>query len=118
MEAIWDKDGSHTGWWDRDSGAIFDSEAQRHLGFASQGGVYKADGGSCGHLIDGFFVDAEGKPVAFVEGATGGPSLPWTGGAPYVSSTPYVNPPYLSSPGWAPPLNSSWSDMNFTSLFG
>src|SRR3954469_8660665 len=110
MDAIWDRNGQHVGWWDRSSGALFDSQGQKHIGFAANGGVYSVSGQHKGLFDDGFFKDDQGNPVAFVEGATGGPSLPPTGMAPYVGSTPYVGgAPYLQNPSWSPPTTWNWS---------
>src|SRR4051812_6656246 len=117
MDAIWDRDGRQVGWWDRDSGAIFDAAGQRHVGYASNSGLYSQQGQPKGGFGDGYFKDEQGYPVAFIDGAAGGPSLPYTGAAPYVGSTPYVGgAPYLQGSGWSPPTQMSWSPKSLVDL--
>lgn len=117
MDAIWDRDGHHVGWIDPANGAMWDPDAQRNIGFVTNSGVYTATGEARGAFTDGFLRNAQGDPVAFVKEATGGPQLPFVGGAPYAPTPPYVQvPSYFPPPGWTPSGSMSWSTSSLDQL--
>ena len=74
----------------------------KHLAFIKKENVYNHRGEHKGFFLDNFLKDSEGKAVAFIEGATGGPLLPETKKAPI--------PPLLDKQPKSPEFRKSYKE--------
>lgn len=72
-EAIFDSTGNIVAW--RNRNVIFDRQGNP-IAFVWDQGVFRFDGRCVGWYIDGFFWGPDGRAVACIRGATGGPAPP------------------------------------------
>jgi hypothetical protein len=113
LDPIFDKNGKVVGWLRR-NGAIADRLGQ-YRAFVHNGAVYDYHSHFLGGLHDGFFLDRDGKIVAFIPDAKEGPTLPSTGAVP---QSPVIGPePARPSkplePRRIPAYSKKWSELNW-----
>ena len=73
MQTIFNKRGRTVGWLSGND--IYDTKGN-FIGFFIVHAVYNSSSEYCGRLKQSFFRDTEGRVVAFLQGAKGGPALP------------------------------------------
>jgi hypothetical protein len=112
MNPIFNREGSVVGWLEGD--AVIDRDGRRRA-FVSNDGLYDNESHYLGRTHNGFFWDQNGKAIAFIEGAKGGPLLPRIKPIP---SEPVIEPsealPSLppETPA-APPYKGLWSKTSW-----
>jgi hypothetical protein len=84
MEPIFGKDGAVVGWI-FPPGGITDTKGN-YRAFMVDGTVYDYHGHFLGRLHDGYFWDRDGKAVASIIGASGGPEVTRSGAIPMAPS--------------------------------
>jgi len=112
MEALFGRDGSVVGWLHPEN--VIVDRAPQCRAFVQGDSIFSMDGRYLGAFRSGFLRDAVGAAVAFVRGASGGPSKPATKLPPL---PPLVRVPrarhvsrFASS---APAASDEWSHHTF-----
>ena len=77
MEAVWDDSTSLVGWYEPSNGAVYDASYNLRA-VVQRGSLYTWQGDHRGYIVDGWFRDGDGRAVAFMRGARGGPITPIT----------------------------------------
>ena len=67
MKAIFDRNCNCTGWYNEKDGMVYDAEI-RWIGFIKQKYFFGKQMNWLGALINGTFVDRNGRPVAWIQG--------------------------------------------------
>jgi hypothetical protein len=113
MLAIYNPEGKVVGW--RNKKFIYNDD-RKLIAHIAGNGVFAGFNGHIGYFKDGYFVDKNGYPVAFIDGAKGGPTpvspvLPVLSvpSAPPVPPVP-PTPPLLTA---MPAMSSSWSPQSW-----
>lgn len=117
MEPIFDRNGKTVGWLHED--VVYDLEGA-NLAFVFRGALFGFDGRHVGSFSNKFFLDEEGKAVAFVRGASG-PNVPPMPSAipvpPRPMTTPTPKKTMTSSVPSMPPVHSlTWSNTPWVVL--
>jgi hypothetical protein len=116
MDALYDKSGKVTAWYDRPNGDIVDLSG-RHIAFVDGDSVYNYSGSHVGWWQNGHIRDSSGAVAVFTKGASGlglyPPYLSYPPYQPYKSFRPYR--PFKAFKPYKPYLTSNWSTKK---LFG
>ncbi|WP_394781444.1 4-fold beta flower protein [Undibacterium sp.] len=116
MTPIFDRNCTHTGWYDEARAYVFDTRMQ-FIAFVHGRGLFSLRAKHLGFFMDGIFRDRQAGAVAFTPGHAVGATPP----VPPVPPTPAV-PPTLNTPS-APPTPpapaappGAWSRMGWSAL--
>ena len=111
MKPLFDRQGRTVAWLDGED--IYNLNGS-HAGHVDEDGIYLRTGARRGSFSDGFFRDARGHAVAFVEGASNGPLTPITQ-IPPIAPIPAMPPiPPIPPISPIPPIPSlSWSSLDW-----
>jgi hypothetical protein len=111
MEPIFDRNGKTVGWLHED--VVYDPDGA-NLAFVFRGALFSFDGRHLGGFSHKFFLDEEGKAVAFIRGASGPIVPPLPSAIPVPPKTMTTPPPsktMTSSVPTMPPVHSlTWSN--------
>ena len=113
-QPIYSKAGWPVGWLSAD--VIYDSTGEARA-FVIDGSICSYEGQRFGSYADGYLRDPSGDAVGYVEGATGGPTLPEmqaTESAPELLEEP--ERPSISGADSGPPKTDNWSELAFNTL--
>ncbi len=118
MEPIFDRNGKTVGWLQED--VVYDLDGA-NLAFIFREALFSFDGRHLGSFSHKFFLDEEGKAVAFVRGASG-PMVPPLPSAipvpPKTAAPPPLPSRTTSSVPPMPPVHSlTWSNKPWIVLF-
>lgn len=112
MEAIYGPRGDVAAWWNVDH---FVALSGATIGWLRGDAVFALNGAHAGYFTDGLFRDNRGDAVAFVSGATGGPTKPVRHVRP-VQPVRHVRPvrPVFHMKNVRAVRSLSWSRLSFT----
>jgi hypothetical protein len=118
MEPIFDRNGKTVGWLQDD--VVYDLNGA-NLAFVFRGALFSYDGRHLGSFSNKFFLDREGKAVAFIRGASG-PAIPPLPSAlpvpPKTDPKPMPSNTATSKVPTMPPVHSlTWSNKPWIALF-
>lgn len=119
---LYDKSGAAVGWYEDQAGIdlIYDLKGRRVVFIEAGKWVINFAGKQIGHLIQKHCCDISGHPVAFAEGATGGPTKPQIVPAPTppdewkATPVPFQVPPTTA----AAVLSGEWSQKSWQQFSG
>jgi hypothetical protein len=117
MEPIFDRNGKTVGWLRED--VVYDLDGA-NLAFVFRGALFEYNGKHVGSFSNKFFLDEEGKAVAFVRGARGAIVPPLPSAIP-IPPKPMTTPSparttTISVPSMPPVHSLTWSDKPWAVL--